>query len=635
MHVLIASVVDDEAVRQLALDTAMAGRQVTLVIPASDGRRSESTLGAVRVERVEIKYLLRDARRAKRLRRLTGMILIPPVDTEADRVRRVRIGLAAREAASLPTNPCRSIGLRRRASIAIRPALASAHGASRRSWRMIDRMVQSWGLGARWRKLLPEVDDIDLALGPLIDLLRPDVVHAIGSLAFPLAARSVARAHPKKVKLVLDMRWGTGLSVAADLTTRQEGALRRLVAEHTRIADAVLEKDDDLYLVNLSQERVPISPLGSSCYLPHEVRRTRATLERVVGIGVENSAGQGWAWMQAIRQADPSIMTEVLSRQNGLQYRADVVVTRKMYEDDLCWGLTKREQCRERWTHGILESGNPLFGCVAGKDPNGDIDYLRSGGVRVALLFHGSDVRDPVKHAEMHKWSPFKRERREVLSDGEKTWDEYYYWVRKRNLELQRGFDGPIFVSTPDLLGFVPRAVWLPLVVDLWEPPVVPAPRPLPLVVHAPTNPQMKGTPFVDIAARKLAGEGLIEYRRVTGLSNEAALGIIRTADIVIDQLLLGAYGVLACEAMASGAAVIGYLGDEFRSRIPGDIPILEANPDSLESVLRSAVADIEGLRAGASRRRAFVETWHSGVRSARILLEQFVGEPEGGRWEH
>src|SRR5690606_40172359 len=110
-------------------------------------------------------------------------------------------------------------------------------------------------------------------------------------------------------------------------------------------------------------------------------------------------------------------------------------------------------------------------------------------------------------------------------------------------------------VSTPDLLLDAPRAVWLPVVVDpqRWrsENPVLTRARPV--VVHVPSNPWLKGSDVVDAELTRLAERGVVDYRRVSGIASAEMPAVLAEADIVVDQLRMGLYGVAACEAMAGG----------------------------------------------------------------------------------
>ena len=58
--------------------------------------------------------------------------------------------------------------------------------------------------------------------------------------------------------------------------------------------------------------------------------------------------------------------------------------------------------------------------------------------------------------------------------------------------------------------------------------------------------------------------EGLdVELRIVEGLHHDDALARYRDADIVVDQLNAGWYGLFAIECMALGKPVVTYLHDE------------------------------------------------------------------------
>jgi hypothetical protein len=45
-------------------------------------------------------------------------------------------------------------------------------------WAGWDGFVAQRGIGARWRRVTPGMDDFEIAYGPVIDQLEPDVVHA-------------------------------------------------------------------------------------------------------------------------------------------------------------------------------------------------------------------------------------------------------------------------------------------------------------------------------------------------------------------------------------------------------------------------------------------------------------------------
>lgn len=95
--------------------------------------------------------------------------------------------------------------------VALRTAQTIALDARRRSLTSpLDRLVTSFwqrtmGVGS-WRRLDPSLWDWELAFGPVIDRLKPDIIHANDFRMIAVGARATARARSKgrAVKLVWD-----------------------------------------------------------------------------------------------------------------------------------------------------------------------------------------------------------------------------------------------------------------------------------------------------------------------------------------------------------------------------------------------------------------------------------------------
>jgi glycosyltransferase involved in cell wall biosynthesis len=117
----------------------------------------------------------------------------------------------------------------------------------------------------------------------------------------------------------------------------------------------------------------------------------------------------------------------------------------------------------------------------------------------------------------------------------------------------------------------------------------------------------------------------VLELRMLTGLPPAEAAAQIRRADVVVDQVLLGLYGVLACEAMACGRLVLGHLGEPLRSRVGQPVPVVEADPRTLAQVMEWVLDDRAAAREHAATGRAFVEEVHDGRLSAAVLAP-FLG---------
>jgi hypothetical protein len=287
-------------------------------------------------------------------------------------------------------------------------------------------------------------------------------------------------------------------------------------------------------------------------------------------------------------------------------------------------------------THVLLEAMRSLVGAAVGDatahgwEPGlaaDDVRAVHASGRAVALLFHGSEVRRPHTHLVVTEASPFDRPEH---AEGTERLRTTTTRVHELLAELRSEIPGlPVFVSTPDLLDHVAGATWLPVVLApsafRASPPALQ--RPVPVVLHAPTNPFLKGSDVIDDVLLGLQDEGVLEYRRVQGVPATFMTDLIRAVDIVVDQVVLGNPGVLAAEAMAAGRLVVAHLPQSVRDRYDEPVPVLEADRDTLADVLRAVCADPESHRELAARGPAFARRLHDGTASVAVLGD-FLARP-------
>ncbi|WP_028988221.1 glycosyltransferase [Thermicanus aegyptius] len=133
-----------------------------------------------------------------------------------------------------------------------------------------------------------------------------------------------------------------------------------------------------------------------------------------------------------------------------------------------------------------------------------------------------------------------------------------------------------------------------------------------PLILHAPTNPEFKGTKIIEAALDRLKQEGYsFAYRRIERMNHQAALAEYEKADIVIDQVLCGSYGLFSAEAMALGKPVVAYIREDLVSQFPADLPVVNANPDTLYGKVKELLEQPAlRLRLGM-RGRAYADRVH------------------------
>lgn len=376
----------------------------------------------------------------------------------------------------------------------------------------------------------------------------------------------------------------------------------------------------------VAQTLVPASIAGY--VLPGHVRQFRETgVTSVRGAGRRlliapvNSAGQGYAWARAAETLPDVAAASAMFRggDDVFGFAADHLIPATALIGNDRWRRAQHRAILHGFTHVLIESGRHLFELDG--DPLELVRELQAAGVRVALVWHGSDIRLPSAHAAREPDSPFHGDR----YAGTAVLEE----IAERHARLAQAAGVPVFVSTPDLLPFAPGATWLPVVVDphRWASaahrPALSGDRPL-QVVHAPSSAGLKGSDRIAAAVQRLQAEGLIEYTEVRGIPAERMPELYGGADIVLDQFLAGAYGVAVCEALASGRLVVSHVAEETRTAVRAasgaELPVVQARAAELEDVLREIAGNREHYARRAAEGPAFVRAVHDGTMSARVL---------------
>ncbi|WP_133192836.1 glycosyltransferase [Microbacterium sp. TPD7012] len=342
-------------------------------------------------------------------------------------------------------------------------------------------------------------------------------------------------------------------------------------------------------------------------------------------IGPVNYAGQGYRWSRAMEESgDVSAKNFVHAENNVLQYPADYVVPWRTSEHSRAWQRAMVETIAQEYTHVLVEACVPVLGGMFSGDLRRQVALMQRGGARVGIIGHGTDVRLPSTHVQSTPWSHFVDSDEWVAAEKVET-------VVAENLRVIRELGLPTFVSTAGLLIDIPDAHFLGVVIDpdRWvnDEPVLQRDRLK--VVHAPTNPHVKGTPLIVPAAQRLHDEGLIEFVQLERTPNEEMPAVLASADVVLDQFRVGDYGVAACETMAAGRLVLAHVTDQVRQEVERHasmpLPVVEATPDDIEAVLRDIVARREHYRAIAASGPAFVRRLHDGAFSREVLVKHFL----------
>jgi glycosyltransferase involved in cell wall biosynthesis len=178
-------------------------------------------------------------------------------------------------------------------------------------------------------------------------------------------------------------------------------------------------------------------------------------------------------------------------------------------------------------------------------------------------------------------------------------------------------------VGSYDAARWIPDADVVPPGIDLSSiEPVPPRPEGPVRVAHAALSRRRKGTDVVVAACEALD----LELDVIENVRHDEVGPRLARADVVVDQLNSGWYGLFAIEAMAYGKPVLGFIHDEAAARTAEafglDVPIVRTTKETLVEGLRSLADSPEELRALGQACRAYVDRVHDADVMADRLID-------------
>lgn len=227
--------------------------------------------------------------------------------------------------------------------------------------------------------------------------------------------------------------------------------------------------------------------------------------------------------------------------------------------------------------------------------------------------FHGSDLRMMEKFCETSKQS---------FSDEMATSRK----MIKRNNYIAKKATG-IILHDDELIPYLPEhhapVYVVPLRVNLDRYALCLPKKDVTTItiVHGSKNREGKGTDYVVSAVQNLKKRyPNIDLILVEGLTQDEARKIYEKADIIVDQLFTGTYGVFAIESMALGKPVITYISNEMKAKLPKELPIVSADKDEIENKLEMLISSEELRRHLGKEGREYVERYHDYRKNAIML---------------
>jgi glycosyltransferase involved in cell wall biosynthesis len=246
-----------------------------------------------------------------------------------------------------------------------------------------------------------------------------------------------------------------------------------------------------------------------------------------------------------------------------------------------------------------------------------DLPLLKMLGKRVIMHYHGFELImlfDPTRALALYGGSYSGRD----LTQAQ---------IKSR---MAQRFANALLVSEPDLLPYVPGAIWVrqPTDLDYWNPSGESDCNRISETIkigHAPSTKGKKGTQYIVSAVDQLKSEGYnVELLLAHGVPHNEVKQYVEQADIFVDQLRVGWYGNAACEAMALKKPVCVYIRQDLEQYL-GTCPVVNANPENIVEKLRVLLEDRDMREELGERGREYVKKYHDMHKIAKDLLELYA----------
>ncbi|CAG7649083.1 hypothetical protein PAECIP111802_04399 [Paenibacillus allorhizosphaerae] len=298
-------------------------------------------------------------------------------------------------------------------------------------------------------------------------------------------------------------------------------------------------------------------------------------------------------------------------RTHHYAYMADMSMHFDEYPED------KRNELRKAFLHELMDKYDIFhfhFGETFFPDKS-DLQLLQNKGKKMIVHHRGSEAR-MLSIAKGFN-NPYARVKR--------SWPEQKIVA---NLKLLSAYIHHAIVPDHELLPYVKpyykQVHVVPYAINCSELiPCYPPPDAEPLVVHAPSHKEIKGTAYVLSAVGRLKKNGFpFRFKLIEKLPHTEALRLYSQAAIVIDQLRIGSFANLSLEAMAMGKPVICYIREDLRRKFPPELPIVSANPDTVYNVLKDLLSHPERWEKLGLQGRQYVEQFHGMEKIAKALIE-------------
>lgn len=264
--------------------------------------------------------------------------------------------------------------------------------------------------------------------------------------------------------------------------------------------------------------------------------------------------------------------------------------------------LTKKDLYNRLYIHAnnyLYKSTDIYIHIWEGLEPNDeDLFKFKSNGAKIVSWFVGDDIR----------YYPVAVKEFDIKNSHFLEYNKRSIYAPLRKLRMHEKHSDVIF-SVPDQSSLALRPYFhLQIPLNLLKYTFINTGNHIPLVVHIPSAPLLKGSPLFELVVKELQEEGLrFNFKSLTNIPNDQVRKMLSEADILLDELYMHGPGMLGMEAMASGCCVVV----KFLESSPSCFrpPVVSVTPDTLKNKLRELIVNKKLREELIVKGRSYVES--------------------------
>lgn len=306
----------DTRVLREAAWLARAGLDVTVLARSSSGHVEFSQVAGAQIVRVPVESRIHRGEVTRRARwRHLGYLPAAHVESRDQAQLRKRARKYSDELrfsrSPLPLKVL--LKLRNETTNYGRAALESTVRQLDKGWEAFDDRINDIELGASWRRTLKgRVDDLELAYGPMLDLLQPDAIHAHDMHVLGVAVHAAYRAKKagRTVKVVYDAHeYVRGMALFGGTTKRGLSAWARLETEYIGYADEVITVSPHIAEAIHRDHGLPRTPtVLLNVPVPRDDAESTPSLRRRCGLGEDTPLAVYSGVLHSVRGVGDAIL---------------------------------------------------------------------------------------------------------------------------------------------------------------------------------------------------------------------------------------------------------------------------------------------------------------------------------------